>query len=90
LHVICAGFNEIRVSYCGKKLAAACYDPGQLIIWDLSTYQILTTFKHDCSLYCLDFSQNGKYLASSDAKGVVNVWNLEELKKLKEFNSKIQ
>ena len=57
----------------GKTLVSCDYDT--ILLWDLHTRTVRTTFKTDWGLSALAFSPNGKLLASGDDDGNINLWN---------------
>ncbi len=69
----------------GNRLASVA-DDMLLKIWDLQTGELIRTFKdhhpqtpegYANALYAVAASANGKFVASADRTGIVNVWNVE-------------
>ena len=46
-------------------------------LWNAQTRDEIVTFKHDEWVWAVDFSTDGKLLATGDDSGHVNVWNLQ-------------
>ncbi|KAG0239968.1 hypothetical protein BGW41_007363 [Actinomortierella wolfii] len=69
--------NEISWDPTGK-LFCLTTGQGSIKIMDFTTMkEVVALPAHTANCYCLEFSPNGKYLASGSADALVNLWDLE-------------
>ena len=78
--------REHLTDWTRSQVKAVTFSPnGEMIatggrhakLWNVQTYQEITTFKHDGWVWAVAFSADGKRLATGDDTGHVNVWNLQ-------------
>ncbi|VGO18430.1 InlB B-repeat-containing protein [Pontiella sulfatireligans] len=67
--------NDVAVSSDGQTIVTASRD-GTVIIWDANTGVSKVVFEHEESVYCCDISDDGRYVAASDADRMLRVWDL--------------
>jgi WD40 repeat protein/serine/threonine protein kinase len=49
---------------------------GEMIIWDATTgEELLSLGGHEGAIYCVAFSPNGRYIASSDENSTIRIWS---------------
>jgi WD40 repeat protein len=82
--IICEGEQNrvytIGISPDDKHVAVGCYD-GEVLVWDTSDssskpYSFTHKVTDPVTVTALAFSHDGRYLASGDATGTVNLWKL--------------
>ncbi len=66
--------KAVTFSPNGQRLATAGV---HVKLWDTHTWKEITTLRHDEWVWAVAFSADGKLLATGDASGQVNVWNLQ-------------
>jgi WD40 repeat protein len=82
-----------RISSCGSYIAIGCVD-GAIEIYDSISFSLCKEgelefqstgkfMSHDCAVLCLEFSKNGKLLASGDSNGNIKIWKFPTGKCLK-------
>ena len=95
--------NDTPIAECGIKerplyLAVAFSDPAQLIaygdskknlyVWDIPRQEIIHTFTvPETNAAFIEFSPNGKYLASGQEMGSYRLWDLECGEEIHAFHS---
>lgn len=68
-------------------LASASFDTT-VKLWDVSTGKCLSTLLHGSSIYSIEFSPCGDYLASGSSNGVLNVWSTKDASIVKTYSGK--
>ena len=66
--------KAVTFSPNGQRLATAGV---HVKLWDTRNWKEITTLRHDEWVWAVAFSADGKLLATGDASGQVNVWNLQ-------------
>ena len=71
----------LRFSPEGKILALFCYfrgsAPCNILLLDVPSGKLLATLKgHEKSVSCMDFSPDGRLLASASSDGIIKIWSL--------------
>ena len=66
--------KAVTFSPNGQRLATAGV---HVKLWDTRNWEEITTLRHDEWVWAVAFSADGKLLATGDANGQVNVWNLQ-------------
>lgn len=70
-------------------MLAVGYVDGVIEVWDKNTLEVVKdgSFEfqgegkymgHNCQVLYLEFSENGKVLASGDSEGTIKLWNFEK------------
>merc|ERR1712113_297247 len=70
-------FTCMRLHPDGQLLATGT-QTNQILMWQIATGECIESFSHDSALSALAFSENGYYMATGDAGGVVKVWDLRK------------
>jgi hypothetical protein len=79
--------QELKFDPTGKRLAVT-YCDGSLGMWDVESGQLLTVAKPRAQeLYSVDWSPDGKIIASSGLNASVTVWDAANLRVLHEIES---
>jgi WD40 repeat protein len=69
-------FRVISIAFSGNLMAAG-YRLGEIKIWDTTTWAELASWRaHSTKVYGLDFSSDGKLLASGGSDCRIQVWDL--------------
>jgi WD40 repeat protein len=67
----------------GKTLASGGGDwdrPGEVRLWDTSSWKRRATLKHTGEVLCVAYSPNGRLLAAGGWDGVVKLWDVSRLR----------
>jgi WD40 repeat protein len=57
-----------------------------ILIWNTDNYKVIDTLKgHGGNIFCVTFSNNGKYLASASKDNTIRLWEVSSGKLLKTF-----
>jgi hypothetical protein len=79
--------SEFKFDFTGKRLAAT-YAEGYLAVWDVDTADILRIIKTPAEdLYSVDWSPDGKIVASAGLNAPVTLWEARTLTVLNEIES---
>lgn len=68
--------SRIAISHDGKQAATACAHPDVAFVWSLETGKPLLKIPHKSKIMAMEFSPDGRVLATADA-GDVHLWNLD-------------
>ena len=69
--------NSTRVSPDGRLIASATGEGATNIsLWDVRTGVKIRSFKGDNTIHALNFSPDGKYLASGGSNGTIYLWDI--------------
>ena len=71
--------KAVAFSPNGQRLATAGV---HVKLWDTRNWKEITTLRHDEWVWTVAFSTDGKLLATGDASGQVNVWNLQNRQRI--------
>jgi WD40 repeat protein len=76
----------------GRHLATAVGMSPQVRLWEVSTGQLLTTFRdhkreHHDSVLSLVFSADGRWLASSTVAGTALIWEMPRIREDRKLNT---
>jgi WD40 repeat protein len=66
----------IAISHDGKQAATACEQPNEALVWNLETGKPLLKIPLKGKVMAMEFSPDGRLLATADA-GDVQLWNLD-------------
>lgn len=88
--------GSLRFSHDGRLLAAAIGDwgglrggntrDGEVVIWDTRTKRLQRVFPHARTVRGVDFSSNGRYVASVAMDEKVRVWDIHTGRQLSEIS----
>lgn len=73
--------TAVRFTDQGRQLGAAFggfHQPGEVdvaLIWDLETQDVVLSFPHESNLYDLEFTDDGRLMATMDDRGT-NLWDV--------------
>ena len=70
----------------GKRLISSAYD-GLALLWDVSTQEVQREFKHSRGVHTHALTRDGKFLATGQSDGQVNLWEVESGQLLHKDNS---
>ena len=81
------GVTCLYFSSSGKKLFSGGYD-SRIHIWDSCSFKLIETIKVPWSVRKITLSPEEKYLAVITNNGIIQIWDLEKIKVLKNFKFK--
>ncbi|NIM11911.1 MAG: NACHT domain-containing protein [Candidatus Aminicenantes bacterium] len=83
------GRHQMAISLDGEILAIA--DNDQVIkLFDISSGKVLKTFAGTTYFYGVSFNHDGTKLIGGDEKGYVTIWDVENGREVKKWNSELE
>jgi WD40 repeat protein/transcriptional regulator with XRE-family HTH domain len=84
-------FRSVVFSPCGRYIASGSSNPPEVCLWDSQNGELLHTFsrEHTNTIWCVAFSPDGMWLASSSQDLTIRIWNMatrEHSRVLQEHN----
>jgi len=76
----------MRYSPSGKTMITALYNDEKIYLWDISKSEIVNQFEgHSDYITSIDYSPDGKYIASASSDKTVRLWSVSTGDEIKRF-----